>query len=210
MSFATITPTRGDRGKLLGFQAERVFSKVPYSIVCCEEPKSDAIDIVPRIKHGIEVAKRHGYDFVFIVEDDDFLVDDYFKSWGDLSQYDFVGFSDTVYYHLGNQTYQTFIHPSRSSLFCTGFRISALDSFTWPSDSTKFLDIVLWEYAIRSKKRVSLLPNNPNLGIKGHGIGKAAGKGHEMTMANKDKDFQYLKSRVDETSFQFYTNLLKS
>lgn len=212
MTFATITPTRGDRPELLGFTSGRLLRCDPqpnYLITIVNEPTSEAIDIVPRVKKGIEKAKEKGHDFVFIVEDDDYLSLDYFSLWGDLSNLDFVGFSDTVYYNLKNKTYQTFDHPERSSLFCTGFRISALEGFNWPNDNWPFLDIRLWEYAIRYQKRVSLLKNNPTLGIKGHGLGKCAGKGHILRMKNEDPDLNYLKSRVDEGSFEFYSGLMK-
>lgn len=212
MSFCTLTPTRGDRNELLGFVHKRLLSSTPkpgYLLTMCDEPKSDAIDIVPRIREGIEDLKAKGYDFVFIVEDDDYLPENYFSLWGDLSEFDFVGFSDTVYYNLKNRTYQTFDHPERSSLFCTGFRISALENFNWPNDNWPFLDVRLWEFAHRYNKRISLLKNNPALGIKGHGQGKAAGKGHVMLMKHSDNDFSFLRSRVDSEAFDFYMGLMK-
>lgn len=204
--FATITPSRGDRPELLGFTMRRL--NVPYKIACIEPPKSGDIDLVPRVKHGIEVAKRNGYDFVFIVEDDDYYPADYFASFGDLSNVDFVGYSDTIYYNLKNKTWQSFDHNGRASLFCTGFRISALDRFDWPRDNYKWLDVKLWEYADRTNKRTRLLCDNPTLGIKGHGQGLAAGKGHSLYMKNQDPDLSFLQSRVDEEAFEFYQKLM--
>lgn len=211
--FATITPTRGDRDNLLSFTLKRVLHQANYQITVLYPPVSDAIDIVPRIKKGIEMAKRNGYDFVFIVEDDDYYPDGFFNSWGELDNLDFVGFSDTIYYNLKNRTYQTFEHDGntgvpRSSLFCTGFRISALENFNWPNDNWPFLDIRLWEFANRYDKRISLLKGNTALGIKGHGQGKAAGKGHSMLMKHSDNDYSFLKSRVDNEAFEFYTGLI--
>lgn len=206
--FTTITPTRGDRNNLLSFTLKRVLHKANYQITVLYPPVSEAIDIVPRVKKGIEMAKRNGYDFVFIVEDDDYYNEGFFNSWGDLDNLDFVGFSDTIYYNLKNRTYQTFDHEGRSSLFCTGIRISALDNFNWPNDSWPFLDVRLWEFATRYDKRISLLKGNPTLGIKGHGQGKAAGKGHTMMMKHSDNDHSFLKSRVDNEAFEFYTGLI--
>lgn len=203
--YCTITPTRGDRNKLLAF----TLSRIPcYQLVMLEEPKSEAIDIVPRIRHGIERAKAKGYEYVIIMEDDDFYPRDYVTSidWTDI---DFFGYSDTVYYNLKNRTYQTFDHPNRSSLFCTGLRIDALEGFDWPNDNWPFLDIRLWEFANRTNKRIKLLQNNPALGIKGHGLGKHAGKGHVMLLKYSDNDFSYLKSRVDEEAFKFYSEIIK-
>lgn len=211
MKFATITPTRGDRQELLQF----TLSHFPKSkdlhgrFIISERsiPPSERVDIVPRIKKGIELAQIEGIDFVFIIEDDDHYSENYFNSWGDLSNLDFVGFSDTTYYNIKNRTWQAYDHPERSSLFCTGFRISALDRFNWPDDHWPFLDVRLWEYANRYEKRISLLPNNPNIGIK-HGIGKCAGKGHQMRMKNEDPNLEYLTTRVDQTSLEFYKGLM--
>lgn len=204
--FATITPSRGDRPELLGFTMRRL--NVPYKIACIEPPVTADIDIIPRIKHGIEVAKRNGYDFVFIVEDDDYYPADYFEMFGSLEDVDFVGYSDTVYYNLKNKTWQKFDHAGRASLFCTGFRISALDRFDWPRDNYKWLDVKLWEYANRANKRIRLLSDNPTLGIKGHGQGLAAGKGHSMYLKTPDSDLSFLKSRVDEDAFEFYQKFI--
>jgi hypothetical protein len=210
-AFATITPSRGDRNKLLGFTMARL--NAPFKITCIEPPKSDDVDLVPRVKHGIEVAKRNGYEFVFIIEDDDYYPLDYFEHFEDFEQFDFVGYSDTTYYNIRTRTWETFEHSGsnrRSSLFTTGFRISALDRFTWPRDNYKWLDIKLWEYANRCDKRIRLLQNNPALGIKGHGHGKFAGKGHLTDLDNKDPDLSYLKSRVDDHAFEFYQTLMNT
>jgi hypothetical protein len=207
-NFATITPTRGDRPELLKFVTSRLIdSDVPCYAIIDYKPKSEEIDLIPRIKKGVEDAKAAGYDFVFIVEDDDFYNKEYFTTY-DWQNHDFVGYSDTVYYNIKNKTYQTFEHENRSSLFCTGFRISALDRFDWPRDDYKWLDVKLWEYANRYNKRIQLLKNNPTLGIK-HGLGKCAGKGHSMLMKNGDGDLSFLKSRIDEEAFKFYTELMK-
>jgi hypothetical protein len=176
------------------------------------KPKSNDVDIVPRIKEGIEQAKQKGYDFVFIVESDDYYSPEYFNILThNLENYDFVGFSDTVYYNIKNRTYNTFDHSEdrRSSLFCTGFRISALERFNWPLSDYKWLDIRLWEYANRYDKRIKLLRDNPNLGIKGHNQGTVAGKGHTMMLKNMDSSLEYLRSRVDENAFEFYCELMK-
>lgn len=210
-AYATITPSRGDRNKLLGFTMARL--NAPFKITCIEPPKSDDVDLVPRIKHGIEVAKRNGYEFVFIIEDDDYYPIDYFERFEDFEHFDFVGYSDTTYYNIRSRTWETFEHSGanrRSSLFTTGFRISALDRFTWPRDNYKWLDIKLWEYANRCGKRIRLLQNNPALGIKGHGQGKVAGKGHIIELKNKDPDLSFLKASVDEQAFEFYQTLMNT
>jgi hypothetical protein len=204
-NFATITPSRGDRPELLKFVTSRL-RNIP-SIIIDYKPQSDSVDLIPRIQEGIAIVKKMGYDFVFIIEDDDYYNHDYFNSFGDLSDVDFVGYSDTTYYNIKNRTYQSMEHEGRSSLFCTGFRISALDGFNWPNPEWPFLDIRLWEHAQRANKRIRLLKGNPTLGIK-HGIGKCAGKGHKMMLKNSDNDHKFLRSKVDEEAFKFYTELI--
>ena len=170
-------------------------------------PKSDSVDLVLRVKQGYNMAKRDGFEYVFIIEDDDYYPENYFELFGDFWNYDFVGYSDTVYYNLRNKTHQTFVHKERASLFCTGFKVSALEKFNWPNDNYTFLDIRLWEYANMSGKSIKLLPNNPCLGIK-HGIGKTGGKAHGMVLQNCDKDISYLRSRVDAEAFEFYKDFM--
>jgi hypothetical protein len=169
-----------------------------------DPPKSSEPDLVPRIKQGIELAKKDGFTHCYIIEDDDFY------NVGHLNRaldFDFFGYTDSTYYNLRNRTYATFKHPGRSSLFTTAFKISALDGFDWPSDNKVFLDIALWNFARKTKKKIKLLKNNPCLGIK-HNMGLVGGKGHRMNMRNKDNDLRFLKSRVSEESFEFYKTLM--
>lgn len=171
-----------------------------------DKPISEDVDLVPRIRKGVELAKRDGFEWCFIIENDDYYPADYFSLFGDLSELDFVGFSETTYYNLRNLTYETMKHPGRSSLFCTGFRISALDRFNWPKDNTTFLDIRLWEYAQRFS--VKLIDKNPCIGIK-HGIGKCGGKAHRILMKLKDDEYgSYLKHSVDPEAFVFYLKIM--
>lgn len=174
-----------------------------------ERPVSDAVDLIPRIREGFNKAKADGFEFMFIIESDDYYPANYFSLFGDLSNVDFVGFSSTTYYNIRNKTFEILKHKDRSSLFCTGFRISDLDKFSWPNDNEKFLDVRLWEYAQRMGKRVRLIEDNPCVGIK-HGIGKCAGKGHVMQLKNQDNNLHFLRSIVDTESFEFYKQLMRT
>jgi hypothetical protein len=212
-NYCTITPSRGDRPELLNFCFKQLKKMnggfhVNNGYIMNERPLSDEVDLVPRIKAGIEMAKKDGFEWVFIIEDDDYYCSDYFSRFGDLNGVDFVGYSSTVYYNLRNRTCEVLKHPGRSSLFCTGFRISALDNFSWPNNNTTFLDIRLWEYANRYNKRIRLIEDNPCLGIK-HGLGKCGGKGHRMNLKNQDNNLHFLESFVDGEAFQFYKQLIE-
>lgn len=207
MSFCTITPSRGgERKEFFQFCVQQLTKLTggKNNYLMNEHPKSNEVDLVPRIREGIEFAKKDGFTHVFIFEDDDAYHPDYLNTNLD---FDFFGYSDSTYYNLRNKTYATFKHPNRSSLFTTAFKISALDHFPWPGDSTVFLDMKIWQWATRKRFNIKLLKDNPCLGIK-HSVGKCGGKGHRMTMKNKDNDLSFLKSRVDEESFEFYTKLM--
>jgi hypothetical protein len=192
---------------LVDFLRSRIPTEFDHIIVD-HTPVSEECDLIPRIRKGIAEASQRGYEYVFIAEDDDFYPTDFFNRIS-FNGDDFFGFSTTKYYNLANRTYQVFEHVDRSSLFCTGFRISALDRFNWPKDSFKWLDIKLWEYANHFGLKFNLFYENPVLGIKGHGVGMSAGKGHVMHMKHSDPGLHFLKDSVDQEAFEFYTELMK-
>jgi hypothetical protein len=204
--FCTITPTRGDRKELLAFTMYRMPEDIE-KIIVDYAPESDEVDLIPRIRKGIEIAKSKGFEYALIIEDDDYYPDEYYElAQKEFTNGDFFGFDNTLYYNLKNRTYEVLNHARRSSLFCTAFKISALDNFRWPADHFKFLDIRIWEYAFNEGYRVKLLKNNPSIGIK-HGIGKCAGKGHTMKWEKEDPYLNYLRSKVDDQAFEFYKTL---
>lgn len=208
MKFAVIIPDRGDRPEFLNHcikQLER-FTLIPDKVcIVCDPPKTDDFDIVSRIKEGIELVKQADIDLVFIMENDDFYPPDYFARFHPhFVNFEFFGDEYTTYYNLKNKTYRTWHHPRRSSLFTTGFKISALDRFQWPDDNERFLDIKLWQYA-NSRKRKFV--RTDAIGIK-HGIGKTGGKGHYMRFTDVDMDLKFLKSRVNG-SIDFYKSIME-
>lgn len=205
MPFCAITPTRGqERGNFLNFLAKQIIRMTVTPdrwYIMDDPPKSDKPDLVYRIIQGIEMAQAEGYNEVFILEDDDFYAPDYFEHMV-LGGADFVGCEKTTYYNLNNRTWQTMEHKGRSSLFHTGFKISALEGFRWPSPEKVFLDIPLWEFA-KKKKFVE----SKAVGIK-HSVGLCAGRGHQMMMKNSDNDFKWLKANVDKKAFEFYQTMI--
>lgn len=205
MGFCTITTTRGDRPQFLAFckrQLSRMTVKPDKSYFIDYPPKSEDVDLIPRVREGIKQAKADGFDEVFIVEDDDHYPADYFEKMK-LRGNDFIGCLQTVYYHVKDRRYQIMPHSARSSLFMTGFRISALEDFNWPSKTTPYLDVALWNHAQRYK-RFFTLPGA--VGIK-HGIGLCGGKGHWRQLKNVDPDMEWLQRHVDSEAFEFYKSL---
>lgn len=207
MSFCTLTPSRGDRHQFLEFckhQLSRMSVKPDKSYFIDWKPQSDDFDLVTRIKDGIHQAMQDGFNEVIIIEDDDFIRSDHFEKMA-LNGSDFVGEEKTTYYNLRNRTWQTMSHPGRSSLFITGFKISALKDFNWPRKNERFLDISLWEHAKRHKLKRKFVETGA-IGVK-HGQGLFAGRGHVMEMKNKDLEMEWLKSNVDQDAFTFYKSL---
>lgn len=204
MKFCTITPDRNDRPELTEFckfQLSRMEVKPDHSFFIDYKPKNDNVDIVARVWQGIYEASEMGFDLVFIVENDDFYGTNYFNSIPDA---DFIGTPETFYYNLRNKTYQVFEHAGRSSLFTTGFKISALRGFK-PNYNSRFLDIDLWRHAF-DKKLTTGWRETAAIGMK-HGIGLCGGKGHTMMMKHSDNSMEWLAEHVDSTAFEFYKSL---
>lgn len=203
MKFCTITPDRGDRPQFLNFcrhQLDRMTVKPDKSYFILDEPKNSRPDLTWRIKLGLFMAERDGFDTAYIIESDDYYPPDYFDTMVINDDIDFIGSQRSIYYNLRNKTYNEFVHPKRSSLYNTAFRISAMKDFNWPSNDHLFLDIMIWQHA--QKKRYRLIDEPIGVGIK-HNIGKVGGIGHKLTMPNVD-DWKYLSDKVDSEALEFY------
>jgi len=164
-------------------------------------PKTESVDIGDRINEGVKLAKIEGFDLCYCIENDDAYPIDYFERFGNMEA-DFFGDENTIYYHLTQRAWELTSHQRRSSLFTTGFRISALKDFIFPTN-TPFVDIALWKHAQWTKGK-KMFVDSGAVGIKGHGIGKMGGKGHQQNMPNKDYDLKWLKSHINNESFKFY------
>lgn len=205
MKFCTITPSRGDRPQFLEFckhQLSRMTIKPDHSYFIDYPPKSGDVDLVERIQKGIRQAQADGFEDCHIIEDDDFYPADYFTK-NNLERLDFIGEEKTTYYNLRNKTWQTMHHAGRSSLFLTGFKISALKEFNWPKRTERFLDLSLWSYA-KGKKRSYV--STGAIGIK-HNVGLCGGKGHVLRMKNEDLQMEWLKANVSTDAYLFYKSL---
>lgn len=212
--FAIIVPDRGDRPQMREWcehQVKQFHSDGHMFTVYVDfAPVNSKPDLIARIYQGIDVVKSKGIDFVFIVENDDMYPPEYLSKMGNPEGYDFIGCEHSYYYNLRNLTWQRFDHAHRSSLFNTGFRISAMNGFQWEQLIRKndvFLDIEIWKWARkRNRRKIKFVEGTGSIGIK-HGIGLCGGKGHRMEMINKDPEMSWLKSRVDSGSFEFYKQL---
>lgn len=208
MKIAVIIPDPGFRSEFYDLTVKLMEQQTrkPDHIFRVDHQKiDDKIDLVSRIGAGIEYAEMYQCDFAFIAEDD-FYDSQYIERFMPfLDKVDFIGQPFTYYYHILNRTWHRQDHPGRSSLFTTGFRLSALNNFDFSrlDPQTKFLDLKLWEYA-RHKKRKFISAGA--IGIK-HGIGQVLGKGHRQVFKNKDPDFKWLEEHVSDEAFEFYKGI---
>lgn len=207
-----LTPDRGDRPELLKHCKEQVLRMHPSGLlghhwIISHTPPTDRPDLTDRIKkgcHWIDSNVDIG-DWAFIIENDDFYPADYLNAFSPhLKDYDFIGSDRTIYYNIRNRTWEETHHPNHSSLFCTAFRVSAMSGFKWHQAHPVFLDLDIWKYAKRFRRKFI---DTGAIGIKGHGQGLCGGKGHVQTFPNKDADMSWLQSRVDKESFEFYSKL---
>src|SRR5688572_21963592 len=205
MSFCSITADRGDRKPFMDFckhQISRMTVKPDKSYFIDWSPQSKDFDLITRVKDGIHQALHEGFNEVYILESDDWYPANYFEIMK-LNGCDFIGQNNTTYYNLRNRTWQTMSHPKRSSLFVTGFKLSAMKDFVWPQKHERSLDISLWKHAQKFKTKFI---ETQAIGMK-HNIGLVGGIGHRLYMKNSDPNMEWLKSKVDQESFVFYKSL---
>lgn len=208
---ATVTPTRGDRKKFFefcGIQIDKQTLQPTNKYFIAFNPDGPEPDLTKRVRGGYELAKKDGMDWIIVWEDDDCMPSNYIETLSEhFKDYDFVGYSDTLYYNIRNRTWMHQYHSGRSSLFCTAFRIGAMEDFIWPADHYLWLDLRIWDHARDKRKKVKLMTDNPCVGIK-HNVGMVAGKAHRLKLENKDPGLQFLKSKVEDYQYQFYKSLM--
>jgi len=209
-----LTADRNDRPELLKHCKEQFLRMRPPGWISLakhwiinDSPRTDKPDLTARIQRGYNSIKSYKditQDWIFILENDDFYPANYLEEFAPYMQdYDFIGSDRTIYYNLRNRTWEETHHPNHSSLFCTAFRVSAMENFKWHQAHPVFLDLDIWKYAKRFRRKFI---DTGAIGMK-HGIGLCGGKGHIQQFTNKDPDLSWLQSRVDTESFEFYKKL---
>jgi hypothetical protein len=210
-----ITPDRNDRPEFLEhckWQMERQTVRAGHHYIINDKPRSQSeVDIVPRIKLGMAMALRDGFESCLIIENDDYYPDDYVARMSEyLHQSLMVGIDQTVYYNIQQPSFRRLFHAGRSSLFCTGVNMKAIEDYQWPENGLLYFDIHLWKHTCW--KVFQAFTYGP-VGIK-HGTGFCPGNFHNGIVNGKpakgmidDRDYHWLKSQVRAESFEFYTNL---
>ena len=215
MEFCIITPDRNDRPLLtkhMFFQMERQTVKPQKHYHVNGDPTGPGFDLVTRVIKGIEQARADGFEYCYIIENDDYYPDNYFEHMA-FEGADFVGIPKTIYYNIMTGDIHPMQHAKNSSLFCTGFKISALKEFKFPPDYLISLDLDIWQYVHRYGHKYRYVDfDHPFLpiGIK-HGLGMPGGTGHtdgDMIFSDKDDNNRgWLKARIRPESFEFYKSL---
>lgn len=207
---ATLTPDRGDRPQFMAqclAQIDRFIPSPDFVIQVTYAPISNQVDLIPRVKKGIEIAKQNDIDVIYMIESDDKYDSNYLEQLP-IGDYDFIGYNSTIYYNIRKRTWERTYHD-HSSLFCTAFKVSALEGFVWPPDDYLWLDLALWKFAKQNNKKWKLLDCEPPcIGIK-HGVGKVGGRGHVQNLKNSDPNMDWLRSKTDPQAFEFYHNINK-
>ena len=120
MSFALITPTRGDRPMFEKQYWNLIKSQTlqPDDVILVDyRPKSEAKDLTARYKKGLELAYENGHEFALLWEDDDWYHKEYIEwlvnKWC-VNKKDVFGIQETYYYHIFQKSYLHMNHAGGS------------------------------------------------------------------------------------------------
>lgn len=216
MKIGVLIPTRGDRPELLKHalkQMEQQTRKPDLIEIVDDAPLNKDKDITWRYRIGCERILRKEADAVFLIEDDDWYSNDFIErmlsAWEFAGHPEIFGIGETIYYHLGLKSYCLQSHSGRASAFCTMITKEGISKMKWPNDNYPFTDIEFWK-SISGK---TFIPGKTiAIGMKGHKTGSLfGGMGHNENTSmykNNDHDLNWLKSKIDTDSFEFYKKYL--
>jgi glycosyltransferase involved in cell wall biosynthesis len=205
-----IIPDRNDRQKFLENCIRMIGAQTMQPAEVClvnDAPLSNEKDITYRYRTGYDRLREKGLDAIALMENDDWYHPEYLetmvKEWEKQQRPDLLGTDYTTYYHIKERAYFTMFHRSRSSAMSTLIKPDM--QFKWPVDHEPYTDLHLWHHL----KGVIFRPERQIcMGIK-HGIGLCGGKTHVDKLHRYDhfdQDFSFLRAKMDEESFKFYTN----
>lgn len=211
MKYAIIIPDRGDRPELLS-NCMRMLENQDFEdfhLVIANYPaKSDECDITWRYRTAYDKLRWKGFEAIFFIENDDYYAPDYLKTmlnaWNEAGRPDIFGTNYTYYYHIGIRKYEKLVHLRRASAMNTLIKPDL--AIKWPLDNYPYTDLVLWDQL----NGVTFAPEKViSIGIK-HNIGQTGGHYHSTKLEryqNNDSEMLFLKSNMDEESFNFYKSL---
>lgn len=210
MKIGIIVPDRNDRPLFLENCLRLIKNQTlqPTIIeVINYEPESDNVDITQRYRLGYEKLRNKGLDIIALMENDEWYSPEYLEimvnGWVKHGKPEIFGTNYTVYYHIKLFSYFTMHHLTRSSAMST--LITPDLDIKWCVDEQPYTDIWLW----KQLQGVTFSPPKIIcLGIK-HGVGKCGGMAHVDKLhryVGNDTNKDYLRSVVDNESFNFYSN----
>jgi len=209
-----LIPDRGDRPLFLEHCMHLMDKQTLQPDVMelmCDKPLNDMCDITYRYRIGCERLFKQGCDVILFIENDDYYREDYIEKmilkWNECNRPRIFGLGSTTYYHIGLRKYMRMVHSQRASAFCTLVTPDIMD-LSFGKDHEPFFDLHLWQQNNISKATYEFSKIKA-LGIK-HGVGKFGGKAHNKNFKydKDDKDLSFLRSVVDDKSFEFYKNYM--
>lgn len=210
MKIGIIIPDRRDRPEFLKNCIRMMEAQTlkPFLITLVnDEPLNSKCDITYRYRIGYDRLRNKGLDVIALIENDDWYHPEYLKemvnTWVEKGKPDLLGTNYTIYYHLKLRAWFKMNHNHRASAMNTLIRPDL--NFNWCVDEDPYTDLHLW----RQLKGIVFEPKNViSMGMK-HGIGLCGGRSHVDRLhkyINQDQDFNFLKSILDTSSFNFYSN----
>jgi hypothetical protein len=191
-------------------------------------PESNECDITPRYRRGYDRMRNRGLDVIALMEVDDYYAPEYLETmvaaWESAGRPDLFGTDYTIYYNIRVWGFFTMNHIERSSAMSTLIRPDM--NFPWCVDNEPFTDMWLWNltdlgagmpFEQRLKGKVFKPHKHICIGIK-HGVGKLGGRSHVDRLerythtknGTEDPSKSYLRSFMDEESFEFYSNYFEN
>jgi len=142
---------------------------------------------------GINEAKKHKVDAIFIIEDDDYYKPCYLRLMTEkLKGYDIAGEMNTIYYNVKLRRWIENKNDVWSSLFQTCFTPKVIPIFE-KLYGEKFIDFVLF----RQVKKVNLFDEKWSIGIKGQNGRAGIGAGHQwLNHMAPDPELKKLKELI--------------
>lgn len=149
------------------------------------------------------------YDFVIMVEDDDWYSPEYFEVMLSYFEegYNLIGQGDHIDYHLPTRRYCLWKNRHHASLCSTGFTCNLFDTIKRGCEYLKspYLDLWMWK-AYNGKKKV-FLGKQVVIGIKG--LPGRLNIAQEVYFSHIDKDFSFLKSHIGD-DIKYYLEISDS
>jgi len=156
------------------------------------------------MKAGIDIVKclpKDKVEAIFIIEDDDYYKPIYLEQMMlRMKNYDIIGETNTIYYHVPGKRWDLSRNRKHSSLFQTAFTLNVIPILE-KHYNEKYIDISLFE---ESKNQYLFSANNLATGMKGQTGRGGIGNGHKIRTTDVlDSNLSKLKELTGE-DYKYY------